>query len=1208
MVTERPWHPVPGRLQAVSVANRSQIWGITLDYQLCKFNSTTRKWQLVSVLPEVVNNTRYSSSSSISPDSPRPSSLGQSQPFRLSNQYGGHQRQDSNIDPDCEITIQVAASSDGTVVRLDQTRRAWFMITPSDTVDFEKDVIWIDLEHFWKCVSVASMSQIWGLAETGDIFYGSSDRFVELDSVVSGNARPQFTHISVGQDNVVIATDAHTGTAFRLFTDASSPIWRALPGTGSHAGLHLIQCCLSNIDYIVGLDEHGRVLQLVEDQWQCLGETDGEVCNTVFVCVDVGNDGYVVAVDKGGDLHGCQLDPYHDSAAPPFSNMKSELPEQENPSGALDTTPLAAATITKPIQASRRRRTSSTSYHKRMEALPTPSITTSITTSRIPRARENFYSGYGDAVVDTTAALAKDGLTNQQQQPNPVTAQLSQPSPTSTTLQRQRTQQAARQLFEGSPILATAKRAASNPATPSSATNNNGMSSSLSTSLPRSVRPSRTSSQSSYADDFGHSLKRQGSSAALAAATATLAAARSATPTSVVATTPTTNTSPLRIRTKVDPSGDRGNSTGADENDRLSSKPTQRRSNNSEGMSNFSPAGLLSPRYSSDDLATPSPFPGYEEILPAQQYQQQQQQRQQKHQQSYELLPVLNKSDDHSRSSPVSATSPKVPPKSILRSATVVDNPLYGVSYATNPRAKGASTLEQEKEEINTESLAQGSNGQVSQTYTVQDPYIQTCGVGSSSPSTIDMTTAALASHPFVATATAEGGEGGWGQKDEYSPRQALPPNQSQFLPQSQSPSFGVSSSPLGKSNGWNYASPTRPMAVTRPSDKTELYEMNSTENYALKQEGQQQHAYMAEEYSTRQRGQVGGEDNTEEICQEPPPPLRDLDGAGFQQRGQRMSQCSALTEADPWLEEQQEYLKMTSLHTRDSNHAPVPLQSDFVPKETPLAAFNSFQQQYNPSQSSLGPYADVQMQQDILPQGQQQQHSQQQQTSSPQPQRPTPVRPFPLADESEHMGRPSYSSSHLQHYLDTTLKNEYSNPSSPLSPSSGRRLDGVGPSSRPSSPATPVNPYGHHNLGAGSSNNQTGPAGTWGRTTGATMTTATAAATSTTLTRGPSSSRGSGAGSRTGSGIGRTATQTPPTPGTVTSNGSVPGLGLGVTSAGVAKSPTIPKTTTPPPRRQSGIQGEDEQGRWIERPTDSNPRVVQWDPDHHKSKCCTIL
>lgn len=44
------------------------------------------------------------------------------------------------------------------------------------------------------------------------------------------------------------------------------------------------------------------------------------------------------------------------------------------------------------------------------------------------------------------------------------------------------------------------------------------------------------------------------------------------------------------------------------------------------------------------------------------------------------------------------------------------------------------------------------------------------------------------------------------------------------------------------------------------------------------------------------------------------------------------------------------------------------------------------------------------------------------------------------------------------------------------------------------------------------------------------------------------------------------------------------------------------------PTFRRSGIQGEDEQGRWTGIPTASDDRVQQFDPDVHKSKCCIIL
>lgn len=56
-------------------------------------------------------------------------------------------------DTEEDTTVQVSAASDGTVVRLDRSLKAWYLIAPNnDHVDYEKDVIWIDLGHFWKCV------------------------------------------------------------------------------------------------------------------------------------------------------------------------------------------------------------------------------------------------------------------------------------------------------------------------------------------------------------------------------------------------------------------------------------------------------------------------------------------------------------------------------------------------------------------------------------------------------------------------------------------------------------------------------------------------------------------------------------------------------------------------------------------------------------------------------------------------------------------------------------------------------------------------------------------------------------------------------------------------------------------------------------------------------------------------------------------------
>ncbi|KAG0198092.1 hypothetical protein BGX28_008424 [Mortierella sp. GBA30] len=354
------WHPVPGRLQSVSVADKDNIWGVTLDLQLCKFNSTAQQWRLVAVTSETVNRSRFSASSAQSLTSTSLSSLASSTPSSASSlfatkkissllpslgltsgvslaqqqqqkQHQDQQQQHHNganlpqpmqrenslplseaeSESEADTTIQVSAASDGTVVRLDKTEKAWYLIAPHDHVDFEKDAIWVDLGHFWKVVSVASISQIWGLSDSGDIYYGTSDRFVELKSSVTSGAgyeKPKFTHISVGHDNLVLATDAHSGIVFRLKTHPAAshpPVWTALPGAGktttSGSGLHFLSCHLSCADYIVGVTFDGHVYRFSNSTWVSLG--GGAKLDNV----DVGADGYILGVDRDGDLVGCQL-------------------------------------------------------------------------------------------------------------------------------------------------------------------------------------------------------------------------------------------------------------------------------------------------------------------------------------------------------------------------------------------------------------------------------------------------------------------------------------------------------------------------------------------------------------------------------------------------------------------------------------------------------------------------------------------------------------------------------------------------------------------------------------------------------------------------------------------------------------------------------------------------------------------------------------
>ncbi|GJJ73113.1 hypothetical protein EMPS_05471 [Entomortierella parvispora] len=311
------WHAVPGRLQSVAVANKDSIWGVTLDQQLCKLNPETKQWQLVSITTESVNRSRFSSSSAGSALSTSVSSSSSLATKKLASILPSLGLQSLNSNPttpnpnmgdddeNCESTVLVSAATDGTVVRLDGSFKAWYLIAPHDHTDYEKDVIWIDLGHFW---NVASISQIWGLTEVGDIYYGTSDRFVQLEfSVTSGAGydAPKFSQISVGHDNLVLATDATSGRVFRLKTHPSAshpPIWSALPGTGPGTGLHMISCTLSTADYIVGVGQDGHAYRFRHHSWICLG--GGAKIETL----GVGADGYVLSVDSDGDLFGCQLE------------------------------------------------------------------------------------------------------------------------------------------------------------------------------------------------------------------------------------------------------------------------------------------------------------------------------------------------------------------------------------------------------------------------------------------------------------------------------------------------------------------------------------------------------------------------------------------------------------------------------------------------------------------------------------------------------------------------------------------------------------------------------------------------------------------------------------------------------------------------------------------------------------------------------------
>ncbi|KAF9120429.1 hypothetical protein BGW39_011387 [Mortierella sp. 14UC] len=336
------WHPIPGRLQSVSVADKDNIWGVTLDLQLCKFNSKQQQWQLVSVTTEKINRARFSSSSAQSSASTTSSSFNTAKKFAsylpslgltstttpvssppatttaVMTAQKTHQRNASTgstapgtpatmtranssrsllgTDTEEDTTIRVSAASDGTVVRLDRSLKAWYLIAPhNDYVDYEKDVIWIDLGHFWKCVS-------------GDIYYGTSGCFAPLEHAITsgaGYSKPAFTHISVGNDNVVLATDAHTGTVFRLKlhpTGSCPPVWTALTGTGPGSSLHILNCSISTTDFIVAVAKDGRVYRYSHSVWTPLG--GGAKLDNV----GVGIDGYVLGVDRDGDLFGCQLE------------------------------------------------------------------------------------------------------------------------------------------------------------------------------------------------------------------------------------------------------------------------------------------------------------------------------------------------------------------------------------------------------------------------------------------------------------------------------------------------------------------------------------------------------------------------------------------------------------------------------------------------------------------------------------------------------------------------------------------------------------------------------------------------------------------------------------------------------------------------------------------------------------------------------------
>lgn len=126
-------------------------------------------------------------------------------------------------------------------------------------------------------------------------------------SVTSGAGydTPKFSQIAVGHDNLVLATDATSGTVFRLKTHPTAshpPIWSALPGTGPGTGLHMVSCTLSMADYIVGVARDGHAYRFRHHSWICLGG------GANIMTLGVGTDGYVLSVDSDGDLFGYQLE------------------------------------------------------------------------------------------------------------------------------------------------------------------------------------------------------------------------------------------------------------------------------------------------------------------------------------------------------------------------------------------------------------------------------------------------------------------------------------------------------------------------------------------------------------------------------------------------------------------------------------------------------------------------------------------------------------------------------------------------------------------------------------------------------------------------------------------------------------------------------------------------------------------------------------
>jgi len=194
---------------------------------------------------------------------------------------------------------------------------------------------------------------------------------------------------------------------------------------------------------------------------------------------------------------------------------------------------------------------------------------------------------------------------------------------------------------------------------------------------------------------------------------------------------------------------------------------------------------------------------------------------------------------------------------------------------------------------------------------------------------------------------------------------------------------------------------------------------------------------------------------------------------------------------------------------------------------------------------------------------------------NSPLPYSPSNVSPYDLdmgnqlrkraprfvAVDDDTPGRPSYSSSHLQHYLDTTL---------PTQNALEARLRSPGIAMKPLNSTFNV-------PGTGSSMNPDGGgrSGSGGGVAGVTDVIAPYTV--------------SNAHTNTVGGVG----------GVGGVSGRVPeDMGGTMANAGVRRSVSS----------QGGIVGEDDQGRWIAGTAENDRRVTHFDPEVHKSKCCLIL